>query len=99
MKTFFDGIFISKSQLEEAGIKYPIKLEYYKTAIEGENVKTKYGVEIVKTEYENQTVRIETKELDNITSNENEIDKILNLLKNNEVTPIGAEDVLVDMLK
>lgn len=38
MKTFFDGIFISKEHLEEAGIKYPIKLEYYKIARD-ENVK------------------------------------------------------------
>ena len=43
MKTFFDGVFISKKHLEEAGIKYPIKLEYYKTSGE-ENVK-KYGIE------------------------------------------------------
>ena len=38
MKTFFDGIFISKEHLEEAGIKYPIKLEYYKIARD-ENVR------------------------------------------------------------
>ena len=37
MKTFFDGIFISKEHLYEAGIKYPIKLEYYKTEQEETN--------------------------------------------------------------
>ena len=30
MKTFFGSIFIEKEKLQEAGVKYPIKLEYYK---------------------------------------------------------------------
>ena len=30
MKTFFGGKFIEKEKLTEAGIDYPIKLEYYK---------------------------------------------------------------------
>ena len=62
MKTFFDGIFISKEHLKEAGIKYPIKLEYYKIARdenvrntdqinEIENTRGKYGIEVVKKEY------------------------------------------------
>ena len=36
LKTFFDGVFISKENLKEAGIKYPIKLEYYKQINEDE---------------------------------------------------------------
>ena len=96
MKTFFDGVFISSKQLEKAGIKYPIKLEYYKT-FEEENVETKYGIEIVKTEYLAGNVRIETKEISNIAKTEAEQEKILTLLKNNEVTPVGVEDVLQDL--
>ena len=98
MKTFFDGVFISKNHLEEAGIKYPIKLEYYKTSRE-ENVQTKYGIEVVKTEYLDGNVRIETKEVKDVFANEEEQEKILTILRNNEVTPIGVEDVLNDLLQ
>ena len=104
MKTFFDGIFISKEHLNQAGIKFPIKLEYYKTtreesskiARENEN---KYGIEIVKTEYREGNVRVETKEINNIANNIKDQEKILTLLRDNEVTPIGVEDVLEDLLK
>ena len=110
LKTFFDGIFISKEHLEEAGIKYPIKLEYYKIARdenvrntdkinETENTRGKYGIEVVKTEYLEDNVKIETKEVANVTNSLDEADRILTLLRNNEVTPIGVEDVLEDLQK
>ena len=97
MKTFFDGVFISRDKLEEEGIEYPIKLEYFKTSGE-ENVGPKFGIEVVKTEYLNGNVRIETKEIRNVTNNISEQERILTLLKNNEVTPIGVEDVLQDLI-
>ena len=110
MKTFFDGIFISKEHLEEAGIKYPIKLEYYKIARdenvrntdqinEVENTRRKYGIEVVKTEYLEGNVKIETKEVANVTNDLDEADRILTLLRNNEVTPVSVEDVLEDLQK
>ena len=104
MKTFFDGIFISKEHLNEAGIKFPIKLEYYKTTREESNEiarenENKYGIEIVKTEYREGNVRVETKEINNIANNIKDQEKILTLLRDNEVTPIGVEDVLEDLLK
>ena len=54
MKTFFSSTFIKKEELEEAGISYPIQLEYYKIINEDEMVrqeKAKFGISIVKTEY------------------------------------------------
>ena len=57
VKTFFDGVFMNKERLQDEGIKYPIKLEYYKTSIEEENVENKYGIEITKTEYLKDNVR------------------------------------------
>ena len=110
LKTFFDGIFISKEHLEEAGIKYPIKLEYYKIARdenvrntdkinETENTRGKYGIEVVKTEYLEGNVKIETKEVANVTNSLDEADRILTLLRNNEVTPVSVEDVLEDLQK
>lgn len=97
MKTFFDGIFIDDEKLEAEGKKYPIKLEYYKTIAIEENVEAKYGIEIVKTEYKKGEVNVENSIIKNITNNANELDKILTILRNNEVTPIGMQDVLSDM--
>ena len=96
MKTFFDGIFINKQKLKEAGIEYPIKLEYFKTL--EENDEEKFGIEVVKTEYLDNKVNIETKEINNITNNIEEADRILEILRKNEVTPIGVEDVLQEIL-
>ena len=110
MKTFFDGIFISKEHLKEAGIKYPIKLEYYKIArdenvkntnqiSEAKNTNGEYGIEVVKTEYLEGNVKVETAEVNNVTNDLNEANRILTLLRNNEVTPVGVEDVLEEILK
>ncbi len=97
MKTFFDGVFVSNKVLEEAGIHYPIKLEYYKTLIE-ENVEPKFGIEVVKKEYKDGMVNIETKEVKNIINDEETQNAILTILRNNEVTPFGLEDVLQEVL-
>ena len=75
-------------------IEYPIKLEYYKTIETEENVEAKYGIEIVETEFINGKVNIESKAIDDIAITSKEIDRILTILKNNEVTPIGIEDAI-----
>ena len=97
MKTFFDGVYVSYKTLEEAGIHYPIKLEYYKTSVE-ENVEQQYGIEIVKTEFNKGNINIESEEVQNVTNDELEQNRILTLLKNNEVTPVGLNDVLQELL-
>lgn len=97
MKTFFDGIFIDKNRLLEEGIKYPVKIEYYKTITGKENVENKYGIEIVKTEYKEGNVNVEKEEVLEVTNNSNEADKILTLLRDNEVTPIAIQDVLYEL--
>ena len=88
---------MDEAKLKEEGIEYPVKLEYYKTAMEEENVETKYGIEIVKTEYLEGNVKIETKEIKDVTNNILERDRIIKLLKKNEVTPIGLEDVIAEL--
>lgn len=98
MKTFFDGVFMNRKQLEEEGIEYPIKLEYYRTSIDEENVGTEYGIEIVKTEYLSDNVKVETKEIKNVTNNIWEENRILKILKENEVTPVGLQDVIGEIL-
>ena len=97
MRNFFGSIFINRDKLREAGIEYPIKVEYYKITNEIP-IKHKliFGIQIIKTEYK-ERIRIEQSKIENLTSNEKEIDKILDQLKNNEVTPIGLEDVVIEL--
>ncbi len=97
MKVFFDGIFIDKEKLRINGIKYPIKLEYYKT-IKTEQDTKKYGIQIVKTEFIGKKVVREIKEISKISEKEKEIENILNKFKDNYVTPITCDDILDDML-
>ena len=97
MKTFFDGIFIDGSEPDEQ-IEYPIKLEYYKTIETEENVEAKYGIEIVSTEFINGKVNIESKAIDDIANTSEQINRVLTILKNNEVTPIGIEDAINEIV-
>ena len=97
MKTFFDRVFIDYKKLRAEDINYPIKLEYYKTITTDKNVEAKYGIEIVKTEYTDGKIKIDSNKKENIIKNAQEVDKILTIMRNNEVTPIGMQDVLDDM--
>ena len=93
MKNFFGSIFINRTKLREAGIDYPIKVEYYKIIEEEEKIKEIYGIQVIKTEYR-EKIGVEQNKMEHITNNEKEIDNILNLIKDNEVTPICLEDVI-----
>ena len=102
MRTFFGGAFIEKEKLEEAGIDYPIKLEYYKQINEDDinsYNKAKYGIQIVKTEYIPNNIKIETKNIEYVTNDEIEENKILNIFKENQVTPINSEEVISDLFR
>jgi len=105
-KTLYGWTALSYEDLLESRTKNKIELEYYKL----KNTKEKYnmvledsetyGIEIVKKEYlKNDELKIETSEVKNITNNENLLDKILNTLKVNKVTPISLEDVMYDLVK
>ncbi len=101
MRIFYGGKFIEKSRLEEEGIFYPIKLEYYKRLDneEKQNEQINYGISIVKTEYIPDNTKIESKDIQNLTKDEEKIEQILSLCKKYEVTPIEIEDILQDMCK
>ena len=102
MNIFFGGTFIKKEELQEAGIEYPIKLEYYKIINEDEFVKknnAKYGIRVVKTEYLENDINIEDETIKYLSNNEQKVDEILNTLKQNEVTPITTKDVISDISK
>lgn len=102
MRTFFGSTFIKKETLKEAGIYYPIKLEYYKIINEDEMIKqekAKYGIHVIKTEYKKADKKVENKKIQYLSNDEKKIEGILNILKENEVTPITVEDVLSDFSK
>ena len=102
MRIFFSSTFVKKEALEEAGIYYPIKLEYYKIINEDEMIKqekAKFGIKVVKTEYKKDDVTIENKKIQYVSNDEKKIEEILNLLKENEVTPVAVEDILSDFSK
>ena len=101
MKNFFGSIFIKRDKLEEAGIKYPIKVEYYKITNETQKIKENelmYGIQVIKTEYK-EKIGIEQNKLEHITNDEKEIMQMLEKLKENEVTPVGLEDVIIELKK
>ncbi len=100
-KNFYGGFFISREQLQEAGIPYPIQLEYYKVT-QSDNLgesPTTYGVQVVKKEYEQGRINIESKIKNNITSDEIYANQLIDILHKNQVTPMGLEDVIEDLSK
>lgn len=94
---------MNREELKNIGVKYPIKLDYYKTKTNTEDVKNeneiKYGVEVIKTSYINEKVEIERKYMPEILKDEIKINNILSKLKENKVTPISAEYIVEDLLK
>ena len=102
MKIFYTSTFIKKEELEEAGINYPIKLEYYKIINEDEIMKgekARFGIKVIKTEYINNNTKKKEKEITYLSNDEKKIEEILNLFKENEVTPISVEDIIYDLWK
>ena len=97
MKTFFDGIFIDSNDAQNEA-EYPIKLEYYKTIETEENVEAKYGIEVVETEYIEGKINVENKKVKNIAKTSEEIGRILGLLRDNKVTPIGIQDAIDEII-
>lgn len=102
MKTFFGSTFIEEKKLKDAGLDSHIKLEYYKIINEDELVRgnnAKYGINIVKTEYLENDTKVEEKTIKYLSSNEQKVNDILTILKENEVTPICVQDVICDFSK
>ena len=95
MKTFYGGTFMNKEILEESGIFYPIKLEYYKR--EDENTGN-FTIEVVKTEYKLEKVDTEGEKVPFIIREEKTVNELLNQLKEGQVPPIAARDVVEDLL-
>lgn len=101
MKTFFGGKFIAKSKLEKEGIFYPIKLEYYKSIEKDENRPNnnyvKFEISVVKTEYIPDNIKIVSREVKDISTDESKIENLLAILKEKEVTPVAVEEIIKDL--
>lgn len=99
-KVLVNDFFMEEGTLKKNGVFYPIKLSYYKTEEMNEDTKkAKYGIEIVKTEYIDDVAKIEVGRYYNLTYNEEIIDDVLNIFRKNEVTNIGAGDIVEDFFK
>lgn len=98
MRTFFSSTFMQEEPLRREGIYHPIKLEYYKI-VQDQNKKeeAKYGIEIVKKEYKKEGLKIEKKKKEHISNSEEQIEKIINKLEENEVTPVTLKYIIKDM--
>ena len=104
MKTFFGSIFIEKEKLQEAGVKYPIKLEYYKIINEDEFINknnAKYGIKEVLNEEESacqaEVAPIQS-EMDAVNKQRNEL-KDKQKGKKDEDIPTSEKDELNDLDK
>ena len=93
-REFFGSTFIDKEHLELNNIQYQIRLEYYK--IKNEN--NEYGVEVVKTEYRDEFEKVENASAIKITKEENIIEKVIDKLKENLVTPMHLDDIVKEMI-
>lgn len=102
MKHFYAGTFINKNDLKSMGVNYPVKLEYYKTVQNTEQINNNeivYGIEVVKTSYINENVEVENTQISEFTKDEMIVNTILDTLRENEVTPVCAEYIVEDLLK
>lgn len=98
MKTFYGDTYINREELQKIGINYPIKLEYYKTYKDDTVENVVYGIEVVKRSYLEGNTNIEKRIIKNVNDDDSIINKILKILKENEVTPISAQEVIDDLL-
>lgn len=96
-KSFFGRTTINSSDSDEIRDSERIELEYYETHNAEEKNGRKYGIEVIKKEDENKKFNIETKVINNISNEEKEINKLLNLLMINKVTPITVDDIISDI--
>lgn len=97
MRKFFADVILNKDELKESDSNR-IELEYYKIAKNVKKDQRTYGIEIVKTEYLDNKRLKESENIYNVTNDENVIDNLLNILKENQVTPIGLCDVVDELL-
>ena len=95
----YGEILLREELLRKNKIYHDVELEYYKikNGNDRKNENFKYGIEVVKKEYMDNEIKQENSVVEMLTSSEEKVEKILEKLKNNAVTPITLEYVIADM--
>ena len=99
---YYGATLLDETDLVESRNDSKILLEYYgnkKHSIDKIKLKTFYGITIVKKEYGKDEIKYEKNSINKISTNESKIKNIINILKENKVTPTGLNDVLIDLMK
>lgn len=98
-KKYYGEARFNVSELIETNKKGFIKLEYYGTKNVLQEDSVEYGIEVIKKEYINKEFTEEKNAISNVSENEEDMEKLIMLLQRNKVTPIGLEDVIIDLAK
>lgn len=100
--TYHGATLLNENDATDTNIKNKIELEYY-TMEKQRYIQSKkivfYGISIVKKEYGKNTIKYERQSVENVSTSENKIKDIVELLKEHKVTPVTLEDVLEDLMK
>lgn len=102
LRLYYGTAWLGEKDLVETNNKNKILLEYYgekRHVLNRVRLKTFYGITIIKKEYENNRVKREKSSIKKISTNENKIKNIIEMLRKYKVTPIGLNDVITDLLK
>ena len=100
-RSLYGEILLDEKQLRTNKIYHNIEVEYYKITKDKNSLfqsKNKtYGIEVIMREYVNGEVITENEQISELTKNEQTVEKILEILKRNEVTPTTLKDVIEDL--
>ena len=96
-KSLFGKAIIDSSDSEEIKDNEKIELEYYETRNMTEKNERKYGIEVVKRRKQCEKFNIESKIVNNLSDKENEVNRLLEILMLNKVTPVSVDDIISDI--
>ena len=96
-KSFFGRTIIDSSDSENINDDERIEVEYYETHNLTEKHGRKYGIEVLKRNQKKEKFNIESRIVNNISNEEKEINKLLEILMINKVTPVSVDDVISDI--
>ena len=93
MKKYYGTCYMNLEKFYNGEGENLIKLDYYQSK------NSKFGIEVVKTVNSSNIIEKESKRINEITNDENETDRILEILRQNKVTPVVADDIIYDIIK
>lgn len=99
MKKLFAEIILNKDELKESNCNR-IELEYYKISRKERKISKAnvYGIEVVKREYKKDKKLKEKSRIKDLTNDEKNVNRLLQLLKRNKVTPMSLKEVIEEEL-